>query len=108
MKRLSSQSGYFYRSVSATEQDNDDQRNLVLHLDQQLKNPTARVHGVRYLDEYLGDVRCIRYPRSMGRLQALFRDTARRDCSSKSTRTIKIILSILSNENVNDYLRPSS
>jgi len=40
------QSGYFYRSVSATEQDNDDPTNLALHLDQQLRNPIARVYGV--------------------------------------------------------------
>jgi len=74
VKRPSSQSGYFYRSVSATEQDNDDPTNLGLHLDQQLRNPTARVYRVRYLGEYLGDVRCIRHPRSMVRLQTLFRE----------------------------------
>jgi hypothetical protein len=65
VKRSSLRSGCFYRRVNESQKDNDGLTNLALHPDQQLRNPAARVYGVKRFHENLGDMRCIRRPRSM-------------------------------------------
>ena len=66
VKRSSLRSECLYRNVNESETDNDGLTNLTLHPDQQFRNPAARVYGVKRFHENLGDVRCIRHPRSMG------------------------------------------
>ena len=92
VKRSFSRSGCFYRSVNDNKQDNNGPTNLTLHPDEQFRNSAARVDGVKYFREDLGDLRSIPPPQSMrahryikvieiwkefgiwGRFQALFRE----------------------------------
>jgi hypothetical protein len=45
--------------------DNDGPTNLALHPDKQFRNSAARVYGVKYFHEDLGDIRSIPPPQSM-------------------------------------------
>ena len=65
VKRSSSRSGCFYKSVNESQKDNDCLTNLALHPDQQFRNPAARVYGVERFRENLGDVRWNHRPWSM-------------------------------------------